>query len=312
MEEKSKIKLYFFGTPEFAAAALDSLIADSRFQILGVVTQPDKPVGRKQELKPSPIKIIAKKNNLKVIQPIKLKNNKEIFDLLNNGKPDLIIVSAYGKIIPKEILDIPKFGCINIHPSLLPKYRGPSPIQSAILNCDEKTGITIMLMDEGMDSGDLLAQKEINIDPKENFESLHDKLSLQSAKFLIETIIKYLNKEIIPQKQDNAKAVFCKLLEREDGKIDFSKSVKQIDCQIRAFTPWPGAFTQVSGKRLKITDFEALNDILGQAGDVVLKDNEIYFCCKDGALKILKLQLEGKKEMPAEEFLRGNRKFFED
>lgn len=304
MAEKTKI--IFMGTADFAVPIVKKLNENSGFLVSGVITKADKPVGRKQEIVYSPVKKFALENNLPVFQPEKLKD-ANFLEQLKKIQPDLIIVCAYGKIIPKEILDLPKIACINVHPSLLPRYRGASPIQSAILNCEKITGTTIMLMDEGMDTGDILSQKEAQISDTDNFETMHDKLADLSADLLIETLEKYLNKEIVPQKQDDSKATLCKILEREDGQIDWSKTVEQIDCQIRAFTPWPGAFTFIKDKRIKILEHKKSNERINP-GEIIIIGEKIIFGAKDGAIEVIKLQLEGKKAMTAGEFLRGNRK----
>lgn len=303
---KTTLKIYYLGTSDFAVPSLKLLNSDPNFNILGVITQPDKPVGRKQELIPSPVKKYSLENNLKILQPEKVKNNPKFIENIKKTNPDVIVVCAYGKIIPKEFLDIPKYGCINIHPSLLPKYRGASPIQSAILSGDKITGTTIMLMDEGMDTGDLLSQKQIEINLNDNFEIMHDKLAELSASILIESITNYVLGNLTPQKQDENNVVMCKLIKREDGEVDLKKDINKLDCQIRAYSPWPGAFIFINNKRIKIIDFEKINQIKAQAGKILIQNKQIYFCCKNGCLKIDKLQIEGKKAMKATDFLLGN------
>jgi len=273
-------KVVFIGTPEFGAVILEKLISSGLKPVLAI-TNPDEPVGRKQAMTPPPVKIIAQKYNLNIIQPSKIKNSKlEI----KNFQPDLAVVAAYGQIIPKEILEIPKYGCLNVHPSLLPKYRGASPIQSAILNGDEKTGVTIMLMDKEMDHGPIIAQEEfriLNLD----FQKLHGKLAELGANLLIETIPKWLKGEIKAKEQDHSKATFTKILKKEDGEIDWSKSPEEIERKIRALNPWPGTFTFV------------------KKNDKLLRVKILGAELKDKKLTIKKVQPEGKKEMDYKEYL---------
>jgi methionyl-tRNA formyltransferase len=276
-------RIIFIGTPEFGAIILEKLIKANFAPVL-VVTTPDKPVGRKQVVTPPPVKIMAQKYNIQIEQPERIKNYESRIKELN---PDLIIVAAYGQIVPKRILDIPRYGCLNVHPSLLPKYRGASPIQTTILNGDEKTGVTIMLMDKKMDHGQILAQQELEI-PITNiqFPNLQNKLANLGAELLIDTIPKYINGEIKPKEQDHSQATFTKIIKKEDGLIDWSKKPEEIERQIRAFNPWPSTFTFIKkdDKQIRVKVLEA----------------EI----KDNKLVIKKVQLEGKKPMPYEEYLR--------
>ncbi len=274
-----KPNIIFMGTPEFGAIVLKALIKSGHKPFL-VFTEPDKPVGRKQIITPPPVKALAEEYNIPVVQPEKV---SQFADEIEKLKPSLIIIASFGQIIPKKILEIPKDGCLNVHPSILPKYRGPSPIQSAIINGDEKTGVTIMRVSEKIDAGPILSQKEIEIDPKETYESLHDKLAEAGTKLLLE-VLPNLSKGQVPfQLQDDSKATYTKILNRSDGEIDWKKSPEEIERQIRAFNPWPGTFTFCNGKRLKILKAEALY----------------------GKLKIKEVQLEGKKPISYEEFLRG-------
>jgi methionyl-tRNA formyltransferase len=269
-----KPKIIFIGTPEFGAIILEELIKAKLAPIL-VITAPDKPVGRKQTITPPPVKLIAQKYNIPIIQKLEIKE-----------KVDLIIVAAYGKIISKEILDIPKFGCLNVHPSLLPKYRGASPIQTAILNGDEKTGVTIMLMDEKMDHGPILASREYPM-TNDQYPKIHNDLARLGADLLIETIPKYINKEIKAKEQDHTKATFTKIIKKEDGQADWSKTPQEIERQIRAFSPWPSTFTFVKkdAKQIRVKVLE-----------VEIKDNKLV---------IKKVQPEGKNAMNYQEYLKG-------
>lgn len=308
------IKVIFMGTPEFAVPYLQSLISDNYFEVKAVVTQPDKPTGRKQIITAPEVKIIAQENNLQIFQPEKLKNDQEIISQLKKIEPDLIVVVAYGQIIPKSILDIPKLGNVNVHPSLLPKYRGASPIQNAILNNETSTGITIMLMDEKMDHGPILAQKEINLDGTENNESLHQKMSdKNSTDFFLTTLKKFINNEITPIVQDDDKAIYCKLITKEEAKIDWSDTAKNISAKIRAFYPWPITWTTLDKKRVKI--FPPIKIVEGsdKPGRILSENNKLLVACGDKLVEVFELQIEGKNKVKAKDFILGNNvtgKFF--
>src|SRR4030042_1933140 len=283
--ENNKIRIIFIGTPEFGAIILEELVKNN-YQPVLVITHPDKPVGRKQVLTPPPVKLAAQKYKIPIEQPERIKNYESG---IRNLKPDLVICAAYGQIISGEILKIPRYGCLNVHPSLLPKYRGPSPIQTTILNGDEKTGVTIMLMDEKMDHGPILAKRELEIpNPKITYQELHDKVAEIGAKLLIKTIPDWINGKIKPQAQDEKKAAYTKIIKKEDGNIDWKKPAQEIERQIRAFNSWPGAFTfiQKKGKKIRIKICQA----------ELSKDNKLI---------IKKLQPEGKKPMSFEEFKKG-------
>jgi len=325
--QNTRYKILFMGTPEFAAPALERLIK-AGYKILAVITAPDKPIGRKQKITPPPIKKMALRYKIPVLQPEKILNLKpklsNLFESsaehkkfvlrsqISNLNPDLIVVAAYGKIIPKEILEIPKYGSLNIHPSFLPKYRGPSPIQFAILNGEKITGATIMLMDEKMDHGPILAQEKIALRPDETSQTLHQKLSQLGADLLIKTIPQYLERKIRPKPQDEKKATYTKILTRDDGRIDWQKSAKELERQVRAFFPWPGAWTELrinlpvmqalragnqESRRLKILKAKAVNKKIPNA----LPTGQGYLLPEI-------IQLEGKKQMSWEEFLRGHKK----
>ncbi|MDO8443667.1 MAG: methionyl-tRNA formyltransferase [Candidatus Azambacteria bacterium] len=270
------MKVIYLGTPEFSATILEALIS-SDYEIAAVITNPDAPVGRKQILTPSPVKVLAEKNKIPVVQLDEIRN----FDI------DLAIVAAYGKIIPKNILDIPHHGTINVHPSLLPKYRGASPIQNAIFNGDKKTGMTIMKLDEEMDHGPILAQEESPIADNDTYESLSQKLALLGAELLIKTIPGYVSGKIKLIEQNHAEATYTKIIKKEDGKINWSKSAEEIERMVRAFYPWPAAWTIWEGKTLKILEAEVRN----------------------GKLEIKKLQLEGGKILSIKEFKNGHKNF---
>ncbi len=306
---KAKSRLIFFGTPDFAAEILSSLL--KYFLVEAVVTQPDRPVGRQQEFKPSPVKELALKQNLPILQPEQFKKNQPIITQLKSFNPDLFVVAAYGQIIPKDILDLPRNGALNVHASLLPSYRGASPIQAVIKNGESGTGVTIILMDEKLDHGPILAQKRLAISSTETGQTLQTKLAELGSKLLIKTIEDWLQGKIKPIPQDHLKATRTKILKREDGHIDWSKSATEIDRQIRAFTPWPGTFTQFNNQRLKINQARILNPKIGcaenaQIGQVFkTAKGEFSVNCGLGSLILEWVQLEGKKELKGREFLNG-------
>ena len=298
-------KTIFCGTPDFAVKSLRALISSSNFELQAVITQPDKKVGRTQEIKESAVKIEAKKDNITILQPEKI---YLLEDKIKNLNPDIIVVVAYGQIIPKSILDIPKYGCVNLHASLLPKYRGATPIQSTILNGDEETGLTIIKIDEKLDSGDIIAQTKIKIANSDNSETLFNKLAAQSGEFLINSLQKYIKGKLKPIPQDNNQVTFCKKIEREDGKISFKDETSTgIHQKLKAFTPWPGIFTKFNNKRLKILDFITIKENFSKIkGQTKLNNtNQIAIQCKEGTVILKKVQVEGKKPIDIEEFIKG-------
>lgn len=301
------MRIVFMGTPDFAAASLEALI-HSEHEILYVVTKVDKPVGRKGELTPSAVKTLALEHGLTVHQPVKVREESFV-NKLREDKPDVIIVVAYGQIIPKSILEIPKFGCINIHGSLLPKYRGAAPIQWAVLDGEKETGITSMFMDEGLDTGDMLVKKVLSLDERETSGTLFEKMKTLGAETLIETLRKLEKGELVPEKQPtDSPTAYSKMLTKEMGLIDFNRSAKDLDSFIRGMSPWPSAFTKWSGKTLKIWEaFPVESSIEGRVAEVIEITKDAFFVgCKEGALKITEVQLEGKKRMPVSEFLKGS------
>lgn len=298
------MKIIFMGTPDFAAASLEALIA-SRHEIQAVVTQPDKPKGRKGELTPSPVKVIAKREGIKVYQPLKVRD-EEFVKTLRAYNPDVMVVVAFGQIIPLSILKMPKFGCVNIHGSLLPKYRGAAPIQWAVLDGEKETGITTILMDEGIDTGDILLKKTIKIDADETSGSLFDKLMALGAKTILETLDELEKGSLTPTKQGESPTAYAKMLTKAMGLIDFTKSAKELDCFVRGMNPWPSAYTLLSGKTLKLWKVRAV-DGSGKAGSVIGIDKESFtIACGEGAIEVLEVQLEGKKRMSAGDFLKGS------
>lgn len=297
------ISTVFFGTREFAAKMLQALIDSGDFEILLVITQPDRPVGRKQEIEKPAVKIIAEERGLLVAQPA----NKRGIVLPKSY--ELNIICQYGLIIPKNVLDRPKHGSINVHPSLLPKYRGASPIQSALINGETKTGASVILMDEKMDHGPILAQEEITIAPDDNFAALSAKLADVCSRLLITTAKERVAGKNASKAQDESLATYCETLTREDGKIDFNKSADEIYNQWRGLHPWPGVWAVWEGKRLKFIQLLPLQE--GGQGwglkpnEVKVTKNKIIIGCGRGSLEIHELQLEGKKPMDAAAFING-------
>lgn len=305
------MKIVFFGTPAFSVPFLEHLIRDPEIEVVGVVTQPDKPAGRGGEVTQSPIKTMAQDAVIPFFQPSSLKTDQHIGKTLAGLDADFFVVVAYGKIIPKSILDIPKRGCINVHPSLLPRHRGPSPMQWAIAQGDPTTGVTIMLLDEGMDTGPLLASEFITIDSEETYESLVHKVHEIGPRLLAETLKRYEKNEIIPLKQDEAYATITRLLEKEDGHVNWSQTMVQIDRKHRAYSSWPGTWTCWQRKkgvclRLKIVSLRPVDfrtDV--PQGTVVIKDGRLFVDCADGTLEILEIQPEGKSKMKVNAFIAG-------
>ena len=319
-----KYQAIFFGTPEFAVPTLEKIITLPYLDLRAVITQPDKPIGRQQILTASPVKFLAQKKKLLIIQPEKIKT--EAFETqLRQLNPEVIILIAYGKIIPANLLAIPKYGWLNLHASLLPKLRGASPIQSAILTGAEETGVTLMKMDEGMDTGPIIAQEKITIVPEENSQTLHDKLSRLSAKALEKNLLAYLEGKLKPKPQDNSQATYTKIIKKEDGKIDWQKSAIEIERQIRAFTPWPGTWcfwprnyrteqkeltNSAIEQRLKIIKAKVSSDSIKlPPGQTKKANNTIIVGCSHGNLELQIIQLEGKKPQNIIDFLKGYPEF---
>ncbi len=302
------MKIVYFGTPEFSADFLRALIADAEIDVVGVVTQTDELQGRKKVLTPPPTKAVAGEHNVPVFQPTKLKD-ATFFDALINLNADLFVVIAYGRIIPQAILDIPKLGCVNVHPSLLPKLRGPSPIISAIVNGEKETGVTIMQIDADMDHGPILAQTSFSIAPNETSASLTQKVVVHGVPLLINTLKRFFAGTVTPQEQNHPDATFCKMLSREDGHIDWSQSAEAIDAKIRAYTPWPGTFAvwKHDGKELTLKILSARIDTEHlDPGVVQMLTDRIMIGTATTALEILELQPAGGKRMSANAFLQGH------
>lgn len=298
------MRILFMGTPDFAVPCLEKLIKDGH-NIVGVLTQPDKPQGRKMKLTPPPVKELALQNNLEVYQPESLKNDA-IKQLLEDKQPELIVVVAYGKILPKYVLDFPKYGCINVHGSLLPRWRGAAPIQWSIIAGDKIAGVTTMKMAEGLDTGDMLLKYETEIGQTETAGELFDRLALNGAELLHDTIGQI--ESIVPEVQDESKANYAHMLDKQMAQIDWSKSNKEIDCLIRGLNPWPVALTTLNGERLKIYS-ASLQNASGKAGEVLKADskNGLLVACGEGAMLLNEIQAVGGKRMNAKDYLRGHK-----
>ncbi len=299
------MRVVFMGTPEFAVPCLQKLI-DCGHEVTGVFTQPDKPQGRKMILTPPPVKVLAEKNGIKVYQPVKMRDGTAL-EMLKEANPELVIVVAYGKILPKEILEFPKYGCINIHASLLPLLRGAAPIQWSIINGFAKTGVTSMQMDEGLDTGDMLIKGEIEIGENETAGELHDRLSALGADILGKTIDALLKGELSPEKQNHEEFTYAPMLSKELSPVDWNMSASEIHNKIRGLSPWPSANTTLGGKKIKLHKTVLAPEKGLKAGEIVVADKRLVVACGDGnCVEILELQAEGKKSMGAADFLRGN------
>ncbi|HOX21582.1 MAG TPA: methionyl-tRNA formyltransferase [Candidatus Paceibacterota bacterium] len=294
--KKQPIKIIFWGTPYFSAKILEALI-NADFSPILTITALDKPKGRGLEKQASEAKRMAIKHGLNVAQPQKLKEIS-FLEQIRVLKPDLFVVASYGKIIPKEILEIPKLGCLNVHPSLLPCHRGASPIQATILSGEKETGVTIMLMDEEMDHGPILANSQFQIQNlKITFKELEEILIAESSRLLIETLPKWINGEIKPKPQDNNRATFCKIIKKEDAKINFNESAAVIERKIRAFNPWPGTYFEINAKKFKILEADVLADatpIAKKTGDIFCFNKKLAIQCREGVLIVEKIQPESK------------------
>ena len=300
------LNLVFCGTPRFAVPSLEKLV-EAGFHVQLVVTQPDKPRGRGLELAQSRVKQRALELGLQVVQPDKIKNNEGFRARLSELKPDAIIVVGYGRLIPQWMIDLPPLGNINLHASLLPKYRGAAPIQWAIACGETVTGVSTMKIDSGLDTGDILLQKEIAIEPKDTAETLAPRMATSGADLMSDTLHGLRAGTVHPTSQDNTKASLAPILKKEDGEIDFHRSAEEICNRLRGFQPWPGAYTNFRGKNLHIWDARPLQRLLSEAEFVVEADRLIVGCGKGTALELLEVQPEGKKRMAVRDFVHGYR-----
>lgn len=296
------MRIVFIGTGEIGVPTLRAL-QKSEHQLVGIVTQPDKPVGRAQKITPPPVKAALSESQMSMLQPAQIKDPQSIEEI-RLLEPDIIVVMAYGQILSRAVLEIPKIACLNLHASLLPRWRGAAPIQAAIAAGDPETGITVMFMDEGLDTGDILLQRKIDISPSETGATLHDRLAQIAPEALLESL-RLLGAENAPRiSQDKSLASYAPKLNREAGRLNWNDGAETIERKIRAYNPWPGAFTEFAGRNLKI--FAAsMVDLRGKPGEILRKDRELVIATSDRALSLTEVQLEGKKRMTASELLRG-------
>ncbi len=303
MIKAETIRTVFMGTPEFAIPPLEGLIA-AGVNLVGVYTQPDRPKGRGKKLAASPVKQLARQHDIPVFQPQKLRDPQAVEEL-RALRPELIIVVAYGQILPKEILDMPRYHCINIHASLLPKYRGAAPINKAIIDGETETGVTTMLMDVGLDTGDMLVKRAVPIGADETAGELHDRLAILGRETLEETLSLLCAGELVGEKQDDSLSCYAPMLKKEDGLIDWTKTAGEVHNRVRGLDPWPGSYTYLDGDVLKIAA-TTLADGEGEAGTILCADkNGVVVACGEGAIRIGELQLAGKKRLAAVNFLSG-------
>ena len=299
------MRVVYMGTPDFAVKPLEALISNN-YEVVGVFTQPDKPVGRKAVLTPPPVKVVAENNNIPVFQPDSLKNGEGV-RILETLKPDVVIVVAYGKILPKDFLAFAKYGCINIHGSILPEYRGAAPIQWSVLDGKEFAGVTSMQMNEGLDTGDILLVEKTKIQENETSGDLYERLTVLGADVLLKTLKAIKNNSLNPQKQDDSKSSYAKMLDKSLSKIDWNLSAQEVHNKIRGLDPWPVALTRFDGKNLKLFRSRVLNEEYNKSAGTVIKskDGIVVVCGDKKAVLITEVQLEGKKRMSASDFSRG-------
>jgi methionyl-tRNA formyltransferase len=295
------------GTPEFAAHALAALIHAST-PIVGVVTQPDKPKGRDPLPSPPPVKVLAQAHGLPVVQPAKLRS-PDFLEWFRGCQPDIAVVAAYGKLLPREVLELPRLGCVNLHASILPRHRGAAPIQHAILAGDTESGITLMQMDPGLDTGPMLLTRRLPLHPEETAATLHDKLAVLAGEVAVEGLAALARGELAPVPQDDARATWAPMLERAHGRIDWSRGARAVHAHVRAFAPWPGAHSVIRDHQVKVFPFTSPERPAGALGEpgLVLSAGPagVEVACGEGAVMLQELQLEGRKRLPAAEFLRG-------
>ncbi len=306
-EQEGSLKVVFWGTPDFAVESLKKLL-DSKHKVIAVVTQPDKPKGRGKKVQPPPVKIVALENNIPVFQPEKVKNNKELYENLKKLNPDIFVVVAYGKILPKDIIELPKFKTINVHASLLPEYRGAAPIHRAIMDGKDKTGVCIMEITEELDAGDVFDCVEVKIEKDDDIVSLHNKLAEKGGELLIDVLDRIERGEITPKPQEHDKATYAKPIKKDEGKIDWDKSAEEIFNQVRALKVWPKAFTTFRDSQVKILECEVIDkNTTGVPGEIVDIDKEegIIVQTGKGRLIIKKIQFPGGKPIKGSDAVRG-------
>ena len=300
------MRIVFIGTPISPVPTLRALL-NSEHEVLAVVTQPDKPIGREQRIEPPPIKKAIAKTSIPILQPARIKD-QQATEQIRSLAPDVIVVVAYGQILPRDVLEIPRHACLNLHASLLPRWRGAAPIQAAIAAGDCETGITVMYMDEELDTGDILLQRSVEILPNDTGGSLHDRLAQIAPDALLESLRLVAAGNAPRIAQDTARATYAPKLKREHGQIDWSESAEAIERKIRAYNPWPGAFMKVDHQNLKVFSASVV-DLNGQPGEVLRSDKDLIVAAGKGALSLTEVQLEGKRRMTAAEFLRGHGAF---
>lgn len=300
------MKIAFMGTPEFAVTVLEGLL-NTKHGVGLVATQPDKAKNRGKKIQYTPVKEKALEHNIKVLQPEKVRGNEEFLEELKDYRPDIIVVVAYGQILPKEVLELPKYGCVNVHASLLPRLRGAAPIQRAIIEGDEETGVTIMQMSEGLDTGDMLAKESIKIGTM-NYSMLHDALAEIGARLMVHTLDLIEEGKISPEPQDDSKSSYAKMVFKQEGKIDFTRQPEAVERLIRGFDPWPGAFCEYEDMVMKLWKAQPLCENTGKEPGTIIEVSArgIKIACGDGALLVSEIQIPGKKRVAVSEYLKGN------
>ena len=300
------MKIAFMGTPEFAVTVLEGLL-NTKHEVGLVATQPDKAKNRGKKIQYTPVKEKALEHNIKVLQPEKVRGNEEFLEELKDYRPDIIVVAAYGQILPKEVLELPKYGCVNVHASLLPRLRGAAPIQRAIIEGDEETGVTIMQMSEGLDTGDMLAKESIKIGTM-NYSMLHDALAEIGARLMVHTLDLIEEGKISPEPQDDSKSSYAEMVFKQEGKIDFTRQPEAVECLIRGFDPWPGAFCEYEDMVMKLWKAQPLCENTGKEPGTIIEVSArgIKIACGDGALLVSEIQIPGKKRVAVSEYLKGN------
>ncbi len=299
------MKVIFMGTPDFAVPTLEKII-EAGHNVVAVVTQPDKPKNRGMQMQESPVKEVAKQYNIPVFQPEKVRRDREFIDKLKELNADVSVVVAFGQILPKEVLETPKYGSINVHGSLLPKYRGAAPIQWAVINGETTTGVTTMYMDEGLDTGDMIFKEKTEIGKEETYGELYERLKVMGANLLIKTL-DAIEKGNAPREKQIGESTYAHMLTKETGTIDWNKTSKEIDCLVRGVNPWPSAYAEIVGKKFKVHKVAVSNE-RGTPGNIIYADNKkgLVIGTGDGAIELLEIQPENKKRMSAKDYLRGN------
>ena len=298
------MRVFYMGTPDFAVPTLQALI-DSEHEVVGVFSQPDRPKGRGYKMVPPPVKELAMAHDIPVWQPTKMRDGTALA-ILKECDPDVIVVAAYGRILPKDMLELPRYGCINVHASLLPKYRGAGPVQWSVINGEETTGVTTMFMGEGLDTGDMLETAETPIGKEETAGELMDRLALLGAELLLSTLKKLEEGTAVRRVQDESLATYAPMLKKQDGALDFARPAKELDWLIRGVAPWPSAYTYLDGKLFKVHKAIPLTGMTGEPGTWA-DGKKLIVYCGEGALELVEIQPEGGKRMRAEDFLRGRR-----